>query len=87
MGFLLLLNLIQVLNIPFDYITLFFGLWNFAAVGLLAIFWKAPLWMQQVYLVIMSSLMAFALNSLQEWTTWLLLAILAVWGKQPVTVI
>ena len=80
MGYFLELNLIQVLYIPMDYITLIFGLWNFAIVGNVVIFWRGPLWLQQVYLVIMSSLMAFSLTGLESWTTWLLLAILAVWG-------
>ncbi|KAI3637601.1 hypothetical protein MIR68_004250 [Amoeboaphelidium protococcarum] len=39
----------------------------------------APLYIQQLYLVIMSSLMAFALTGLDSWTTWALLAILAIW--------
>lgn len=79
MGYLLLLNLIQVFSIPLDYITMVILLWNFAAVGLVSIFWRGPMWLQQSYLVVLSSLMAFALTGLQEWTTWTLLAILAVW--------
>ncbi|KAI8974634.1 Presenilin-domain-containing protein [Pilobolus umbonatus] len=79
MTYLLILNLIQVFSIPLDFITLVFGLWNFAVVGLLSIFWKGPLWLQQVYLTIMSSLMAFSLTGLEQWTTWILLGLLAVW--------
>lgn len=37
--------------------------------------------MQQCYLVVMSSLMAFALTGLESWTTWILLAALALWGE------
>ena len=80
MGFLLMLNLLQVFVIPMDYITLFFSLWNFSVVGLMVIFWRGPMWMQQAYLILMSSLMAFALTGLEEWTTWVLLGVLAVWG-------
>ncbi|OAD76597.1 hypothetical protein PHYBLDRAFT_185773 [Phycomyces blakesleeanus NRRL 1555(-)] len=72
-------NLIQVFSIPLDYITLAIALWNFAMVGLLSIFWKGPLWLQQSYLTIMSSLMAFSLTGLEQWTTWILLGLLAVW--------
>lgn len=35
--------------------------------------------MQQAYLTIMSSLMAYSLTGLAEWTTWLLLGLLSVW--------
>ncbi|KAI3661149.1 hypothetical protein MP638_005586 [Amoeboaphelidium occidentale] len=78
-GFLLLLNLIQVYSVPVDYITIMFALWNFAAGGVAVIFWRGNLWIQQAYLVVMSSMMAFSLNGLQAWTTWLLLGALAIW--------
>lgn len=68
-------------SIALDYITLVFALWNFAVVGLVSIFWKGPLWLQQSYLTIMSSLMAFSLTGLEQWTTWILLGLLAIWGK------
>lgn len=51
-------------------------------VGLVSIFWKGPLWLQQCYLTIMSSLMAFSLTGLEQWTTWILLGLLAIWGKK-----
>ncbi|KAI8051773.1 Presenilin-domain-containing protein [Thamnidium elegans] len=79
MTYLLLLNLVQVFLIPLDYITMSFALWNFAMVGLVSIFWKGPLWLQQCYLTIMSSLMAFSLTGLEQWTTWILLGLLAIW--------
>ncbi|CAO3575213.1 unnamed protein product [Mortierella alpina] len=79
MGYILLLNLIQVMRIPLDYVTMVFALWNFSVVGLISVFWKGPMWMQQVYLTVMSSLMAFSLTGLAEWTTWMLLALLVVW--------
>ncbi|KAG0357019.1 Presenilin-1 [Podila minutissima] len=79
MGYILILNLIQVLRIPLDYITMSFALWNFAVAGLISVFWKGPMWLQQVYLTVMSSLMAFSLTGLAEWTTWMLLALLVIW--------
>ncbi|KAG1137049.1 hypothetical protein G6F37_007571 [Rhizopus arrhizus] len=79
MTYLLLLNLIQVFLIPLDYTTMVFALWNFAVVGLVSIFWKGPLWLQQSYLTMMSSLMAFSLTGLEQWTTWILLGLLAIW--------
>ncbi|KAF7720967.1 Presenilin-1 [Apophysomyces ossiformis] len=71
----------SVFSIPLDYITLVFALWNFTVVGLVSIFWKGPLWLQQCYLTVMSSLMAFAMTGLEQWTTWILLGLLAIWGK------
>lgn len=50
-------NLVQVFLIPLDYVTMVFALWNFTVVGLVSIFWKGPLWLQQIYLTVMSSLM------------------------------
>ncbi|KAF9978911.1 hypothetical protein BGZ73_008416 [Actinomortierella ambigua] len=79
MGYVLVLNLIQVLRIPLDYVTMSFALWNFAVVGLVSVFWKGPMWLQQTYLTLMSSLMAFSLTGLAEWTTWMLLALLVIW--------
>ncbi|KAF9383236.1 Presenilin-1 [Podila verticillata] len=79
MGYILILNLIQVLRIPLDYITMSFALWNFAVAGLISVFWKGPMWLQQIYLTVMSSLMAFSLTGLAEWTTWMLLALLVIW--------
>jgi presenilin 1 len=87
MGFVLLLNLLQVFSIPLDYITMVFALYNFSVTGLMAVFWRGPLWLQQSYLVVMSSLMAFSLTGLEAWTTWLLLAILALWGKFKILLI
>ncbi|CAO3590445.1 unnamed protein product [Absidia cylindrospora] len=79
MTYLLILNLIQIFFIPLDYITLSVALWNFVIVGLVSIFWKGPLWLQQAYLTVLSSLMAFSLTGLEQWTTWILLGLLAVW--------
>ncbi|CEG67860.1 hypothetical protein RMATCC62417_04220 [Rhizopus microsporus] len=79
MTYLLILNLVQVLLIPLDYVTMVFALWNFTVVGLVSIFWKGPLWLQQIYLTVMSSLMAFSLTGLEQWTTWILLGLLAIW--------
>ncbi|ORE07469.1 Presenilin-domain-containing protein [Rhizopus microsporus var. microsporus] len=72
-------NLVQVFMIPLDYVTMVFALWNFTVVGLVSIFWKGPLWLQQIYLTVMSSLMAFSLTGLEQWTTWILLGLLAIW--------
>ncbi|CAG8720630.1 13586_t:CDS:10, partial [Dentiscutata erythropus] len=79
MSYLLVSNIISIFSIPLDYISLIFALWNFTAVGLVSVFWKGPLLLQQAYLTIMSSLMAFSLTGLSSWTTWILLGLLAIW--------
>ena len=79
MGLTVLTNIITVSNSPLDWISVMFGLWNFAATGVMVIFWRGPMWLQQLYLVVMSSLLAFVLSGFQEWTTWLLLGCLAIW--------
>ncbi|KAI8809186.1 Presenilin-domain-containing protein [Cladochytrium replicatum] len=79
-GYLLILELIVKANAAFDQITFYFCLWNMAATGLVILFYKAPMILQQSYLVAMSSLMAYSLNSrLPGLTAWIVLALLAIW--------
>eukprot|EP00842_Homolaphlyctis_polyrhiza_P002286 jgi/Hompol1/3058/HPOL_000025-RA len=78
-GFLLGSNLIAILAVPFDYPTFAFCLWNLVVVGITVIFFEGPRFIQQSYLVVMSSMMAFSLTTLPDLVTWILLALLAVW--------
>jgi presenilin 1 len=71
--------LIGISNIPFDWITFSFFLFNCVSMGLCSIFWQAPLVLQQIFLVLMSSMMAFSLSNLPSLVTWILLSFLAVW--------
>lgn len=71
--------LLLISNAPLDWISFAFFLWNFVTMGLCSIFWQAPLELQQVYLVLMSSMMAFSLSNLPSLVTWILLSFLAVW--------
>lgn len=48
-------EMMNVYNAPMDYLTMLFCTWNVAVVGVVAIFWKSPLWVQQVYLVLVSA--------------------------------
>ncbi|CAG8483473.1 11617_t:CDS:10 [Paraglomus brasilianum] len=79
MGYLLFENILQAFSVPLDYVTFIFALWNFSVVGLISVFWKGPLLLQKIYLVVMSSLTAFSLSQLSAWTTWILLGLLAIW--------
>ena len=72
-------DLLLVANAPLDYITFFFFTWNWAAVGLIVVFMQVPDFLAKVYLVVLSSLMAFSFSSLPALVTWILLALLAVW--------
>lgn len=45
------------MNVPMDYFTFFFIVWNFAAVGILSIFWHAAVIVNQAYLIAVSAIM------------------------------
>ncbi|KAJ3032177.1 UNVERIFIED_CONTAM: Presenilin-1 [Siphonaria sp. JEL0065] len=79
-GWVLGTTLLSIYGVPFDWISFMFLLWNLAAVGVVSIFWKGPLLLQQAYMVFMSTLMALSLSSLPAVTSWILLALLAVWA-------
>ncbi|KAJ8329802.1 hypothetical protein O5D80_002000 [Batrachochytrium dendrobatidis] len=78
-GYMLGTTLLFVAALPLDYISFAFFLWNLVAVGLAVIFWKGPLFIQQGYLILMSSMMAFSLSQLPDLVTWILLGLLAIW--------
>nr|KAJ3420009.1 Presenilin-2 [Polyrhizophydium stewartii] len=78
-GYTLGLTLLIVANAALDWISFAFFTWNLVAVGLAVIFWKGPLIVQQGYLVVMSSMMAFSLSAQPDLVTWILLALLAIW--------
>lgn len=54
---LTLSSILTAFNIPMDYFTFSIILWNFTAVGMAAVFWRAPMRVNQGYLIFISAIM------------------------------
>jgi hypothetical protein len=69
----------EVLNFPVDWISLVLFLLNLVVVGNMSIFWRAPQVVTQVFLLMVSILIAIVFLELPDWTIWLLLGLLVVY--------
>ncbi|XP_057952212.1 presenilin-like protein At2g29900 [Malania oleifera] len=85
MGGEIALFLIGDFNFPLDCITFFVVLYNFAAVGVAAVFMsKMAIFVTQAYLVVIGMLVAYWFTLLPEWTTWMLLVAMALYDLAAV---
>lgn len=71
----------QIYYIPIDTLSFLFILYNFAAVGILAIFYShgVPDFITQGYLVATAVILAWNLAHFDDWTAWTLLVMLALY--------
>jgi len=72
---------IQIYNLPVDKLTYFLVLWNFAAVGILSIFYGkgVPKFVSQGYLIFTSVILAWHLSFFDDVMAWSLLFMLALY--------
>ncbi|KAN0050199.1 hypothetical protein ACTA71_003305 [Dictyostelium dimigraforme] len=71
--------MLSAANLPLDYITFAFLIFNFTICGIIGVFWYAHQYVNQLYLVIISVLMAISLTRLPQWTIFTLLVIVAIY--------
>jgi len=68
-------------HLDIDQFSFYFFLYNFAIVGVAAIFWQKgiPRVISQAYLVLTSAILAWQLSHFDDWTAWALLFMLALY--------
>ncbi|KNA24812.1 hypothetical protein SOVF_012210 [Spinacia oleracea] len=85
MGAQIAIMLIAKLSLPIDIITFAVVLFNFAIVGVLAVFLsKTGIFVTQAYLVVIGVLVAYWFTMLPEWTTWVLLVAMSLYDLAAV---
>lgn len=75
----MLWQLVGTMNWVLDWFTFAVLVWNFGVVGMAATFWHAPVKINQMYMIAVSVLMAVLFTRLPEWTTWTILAAIAIY--------
>ncbi|KAL7673876.1 hypothetical protein ACOME3_000156 [Neoechinorhynchus agilis] len=75
-----LADLCATLNANIDIISVVFGIWNIAITGILTIHWHGPLRLRQMYLILVSVLVALVFYKyMPDWTSWFVLAVICAW--------
>ena len=64
-----------------DSISFYWIMYNFSIIGVLSVFWKGPPTLKQAYLIVVSVIMAFIITLLPDWTAWVFICALAIYGK------
>jgi presenilin 1 len=68
-----------LLNRPLDWLSFVIFSLNLVIVGNMSIFWRGPLIVTQVFLVLISVMIALVFLSLPDWTIWILLVLLVAY--------
>lgn len=67
-------------DLAIDYLTAFFLIYNIIVLSTVSIFFKAPLVLQQFFLIYnCSNISIVMINVLISWLVWVLLGLLVVW--------
>eukprot|EP01061_Rhynchopus_euleeides_P011548 TRINITY_DN21102_c0_g1_i4.p1 TRINITY_DN21102_c0_g1~~TRINITY_DN21102_c0_g1_i4.p1 ORF type:complete len:491 (+),score=150.77 TRINITY_DN21102_c0_g1_i4:104-1576(+) len=79
MGFIWFDMFFTKYQIPYDAITCIVVMFNFGTVGVWCIYYRGHPKVTQAYLVVTAAIMAWFLSRLPEWTTWVLLGLVAAY--------
>jgi presenilin 1 len=79
-NYMFISELFKQFNLVVDMFTVSIYIWNFGIIGMFAIHWKGPLFLQQAFNIFSCTQMALLfIKYLPDWTTWVLLAFISIW--------